>query len=56
MAEQSPDLTDLLVDGARYNDLEDVQEALQQGANIDSRDEQGRTGGSEPFESSGTTA
>ncbi len=38
------DLTDLLVEGARYGDLEDVQSALGQGVSVNERDEQGRTG------------
>ena len=40
----SPELVDLLIEGARYGDAEDVKLALDQGASIDCRDEQGRTG------------
>lgn len=44
MAPQYSEIVDLLVDGARYNDAEDVQSALDQGADINSQDEQGRSG------------
>lgn len=44
MAPPYSELVELLVDGARYDDAEDVQSALDQGADIDSQDEQGRTG------------
>ena len=37
-------LVELLIEGARYNDLEDVQNALSQGVSVDAQDEQGRTG------------
>ena len=43
-AGESSELVDLLIDGARYNDLEDVQNALSQGVSVDAQDEQGRTG------------
>ncbi len=38
------DQIDLLVGGARYGDLEDVQSALEQGISPDLADDQGRTG------------
>ena len=41
---QPSELTTLLLEGARYGDQEDVQQALDSGADIESRDEQGRTG------------
>lgn len=44
MAPQYSEIVDLLIDGARYNDAEDVQSALDQGADINSQDEQGRSG------------
>jgi hypothetical protein len=47
MAPQYSEIVDLLIDGARYNDAEDVQSALDQGADINSQDEQGRSGMSE---------
>lgn len=34
---------ELLIDGARYDDAEDVQAALAKGVPVDSQDEQGRT-------------
>ncbi len=42
--QEQQDLIDLLIDGARYGDLEDVESALAQNVGIDSRDEGGRTG------------
>ena len=44
MAPQYSEIVELLIDGARYNDAEDVQSALDQGADINSQDEQGRSG------------
>ena len=44
MAPQYSELVDLLIEGARFDDAEDVQSALDQGADINSQDEQGRTG------------
>ncbi len=44
MAPQFSELVELLVEGARYDDMEDVQSALDQGTDINSQDEQGRTG------------
>ena len=44
MAPQYEELVELLIDGARFNDAEDVQAALDQGADINSQDAQGRTG------------
>ena len=44
-----PELSDdveLLFDGARYGDLEDVTAALEAKAPVNAADEQGRTGGS----------
>ncbi len=43
-AESTSELADLLIEGARYNDLEDVRTALSQGVSVDAQDEQGRTG------------
>ena len=43
-AATAEEIVDLLIDGARYGDLEDIREALQLGAPVDSTDEQGRTG------------
>ncbi|KAK9814929.1 hypothetical protein WJX73_002227 [Symbiochloris irregularis] len=40
---ETADLAELLLEGARYGDLEDCQQALDQGAKVDSRDSQGRT-------------
>lgn len=45
-ADTDEGLADLLIDGARYGDLEDVQQAIEQGAQVDWQDEQGRTGAS----------
>ena len=44
MAPVYSELVELLVDGARFDDADDVQSALDQGADIDSQDDQGRTG------------
>jgi hypothetical protein len=44
MAPQYSEIVELLIEGARYNDAEDVQSALDQGADINSQDEQGRSG------------
>lgn len=44
MAPSYADLVELLIDGARFGDAEDVQSALDQGADINSQDDQGRTG------------
>ncbi|EFJ45447.1 hypothetical protein VOLCADRAFT_63721 [Volvox carteri f. nagariensis] len=38
-----PELVTLLIDGARYGDLEDVDSALAQGVQPDSKDAMGRT-------------
>ncbi len=35
---------ELLIDGARYGDVEDVEAALEQNVDCDARDELGRTG------------
>ena len=40
----SAGMIEVLVDGARYGDLEDVQSALQSGVLVDSVDDFGRTG------------
>ena len=40
----SLEMIEVLVDGARYGDLEDVQTALQHSVNVDSMDTLGRTG------------
>jgi len=42
--EQKGDPVELLVDGARYDDAEDVERALAIGVSVNSQDEQGRTG------------
>lgn len=44
MAPEYDELVELLIDGARYGDGEDVQTAIDQGANINGQDDQGRTG------------
>lgn len=44
MAPEYNELVELLVQGARFDDIEDVKEALDRGVDIDSQDEQGRTG------------
>jgi ankyrin repeat protein len=44
MAPQYSDLIELLIDGARFGDQEDVEAALQQGADPNAQDDQGRTG------------
>lgn len=44
MAPNFEQLVELLIDGARYDDLEDVQSALDQGVNINAQDERGSTG------------
>ena len=45
VSQASQEAAELLLDGARYGDLEDVSQALAGGASVDCRDEQGRTGG-----------
>lgn len=48
---------ELLVDGARYGDLDDVTAALDNGAAVDAMDEHGRTGAPIPsFSSAALTA
>ena len=44
MAPQYSELIELLIEGSRYDDAEDVQSALDQGVDINAQDEQGRTG------------
>lgn len=44
MAPEYNELVELLVEGARYDDLEDVESALEQGADVNSQDALGRTG------------
>ena len=44
MAPQFSELVELLVEGARYDDAEDVQAALDQGMDVNAQDEQGRSG------------
>lgn len=44
MAPQYSDIVDLLIEGARYGDDEDVDSAIEQGADVNAQDEQGRTG------------
>eukprot|EP00798_Chlamydomonas_sp_ICE-L_P016354 gene16354-22554_t len=38
------ELVSLLIDGARYGDMEDVESAIAQHVNVDSTDSEGRTG------------
>ena len=38
------ELIELLIDGARYDDLEDVQQALSSRADVNASDAAGRTG------------
>ena len=40
----SPEMIGVLVDGARYGDLEDVQTALYHSIDVNSADAMGRTG------------
>jgi len=44
MAPTYSELVELLIDGARFDDAEDVQTALDQGVDVNAQDEQGRTG------------
>ena len=44
MSQAPPEAAELLLEGARYGDTDDVQQALGLGASVDCRDEQGRTG------------
>ena len=44
VTQPSAAMIEVLVDGARYGDLEDVQSALQHSVNVDSADSFGRTG------------
>ena len=44
MSASPEELGELLRDGARFGDLDDVREALAQGADVDSADEGGKTG------------
>lgn len=44
MAPLYADLVELLIDGARYGDSEDIEAATQQGADVNAQDELGRTG------------
>lgn len=39
------DLADLLIDGARYDEAEDVQTALEMNVDVNATDYNGRTGG-----------
>ena len=39
------ELTEFLIDSARYGDTEDVQQALELKADVNARDEVGKTGG-----------
>lgn len=40
----SPEMVEVLVDGARYGDMEDVQSALRHSVDVNSADTVGRTG------------
>lgn len=42
--EEMAELEEMLRDGARYAELDDVEAALASGTNVDAADEQGRTG------------
>lgn len=42
--EEEEDPVELLIDGARYDDAEDVERALAGGVSVNSQDDQGRTG------------
>lgn len=42
--EEEEDPVELLIDGARYDDAEDVERALAAGVSVNSQDDQGRTG------------
>lgn len=44
MAPTYSELVESLIDGARFDDAEDVQTALDQGVDVNAQDEQGRTG------------
>eukprot|EP00873_Tetraselmis_striata_P001810 jgi/Tetstr1/422074/TSEL_012934.t1 len=43
MAASAAELAELLIDGARYGDLEDVQGALAAGVDVNAKDESTRT-------------
>lgn len=45
MAPEYAELVELLIDGARYGDAEDVHAALEHQVDVNAQDEQGRTGG-----------
>jgi hypothetical protein len=40
----APELVELLIDGARYGDAEDVHTAIEHKVNVNAQDEDGRTG------------
>ena len=40
----SAEMVEVLVDGARYGDMEDVQSALQHSVDVNATDSSGRTG------------
>lgn len=40
----SAEMVEVLVDGARYGDMEDVQSALQHNVDVNATDSSGRTG------------
>jgi hypothetical protein len=44
MESSQEELVELLVDGARYGDMEDVKAALDQGVDANAADSMGRTG------------
>lgn len=44
MAPEYAELVELLIDGARYGDEEDVHTALEHQVDVNAQDEQGRTG------------
>ena len=47
------ELIELLVDGGRYGDAEDIQSAIDHGVDVNSQDEHGRTGAAAPPPKSG---
>ncbi len=45
----STEMIEVLVDGSRYGDMEDVQSALQHSVGVNSTDTMGRTGGQQCY-------